>query len=397
MSDAARAHAEAGAAHIAAGNYLAAQASYEQALLLNVDAYIWHYGLGLALQKSKQYDAAISAYDKVIALYPTMAYAHFAKAQCALMVGDFAGGWPAYEWRIQFDEIPPNPFYKLSPPTWTLEAIKGKTVLLWHEQGFGDMIQFSRFLPLIAQSAAKVYWVVHPLLRRLFEQSFSLPNVVITSITNPMPEHDAHCSVMSLPLICGIDCLEKIPDHPYLFANPEQVASWQKKISVSANPGLRVGLVWAGGIRSDNPEAEAIDSQRSMPLATLSTLSAVKDIQFFSLQKDHPSRQIHSLSSDLWHGEPMIDWTSELHDWADSANFVSNLDLVITCCTAVAHLAAAMGKPTWILLDDSACWRWLQERSDSAWYPTVRLFRQSKTGDWDEVVDRVSAALKELL
>ena len=391
MSDAARAYADAGAAHIAAGNYLAAQESYEQALLLNADAPILHYGHGLALQKSRQYEAAIAAYDKVIALYPTMAYAHLAKAHCALILGDFARGWPAYEWRIQFDETPPNPYYKFSPPTWTLETIKGKQILLWSEQGFGDMLQFCRYIPLIAQSAAKVHWVVHPLLRRLFEQSFSLPNVIITSTTNPTPEHDAHCSVMSLPLICGTDTIEKIPAQSYLVADPTKLAAWQKRIATLPACRLRVGLVWSGSRPQNNLEASHINQQRLINPHALARLSGIPGVQFFSLQKDEYPEQAITPSFELWN------WTRDLHDWADTAALIAHLDLIISVDTGVVHLAGALGKPVWILSRYEGCWRWLENRDDSPWYPSARLFRQNKTGDWNEVIDRVSATLKELL
>ena len=393
MSDAVRTYAQAGAAQIAAGNYQAAQESYEQALLLSADTPILHYGHGLALQNLKQYQAAIAAYDKVIALYPTMAYAHLAKAQCALRVGDFARGWPAYEWRIQFDEVPPNPYYKFSPPTWTLATLKGKHVLLWSEQGFGDMLQFFRFVPLVASQCEKVYLAMPPLLQSLFQDSLELSNVVFVSSLESIPPYDEHGSLMSLPLACGIDHFDKIPKPAYLCANPKKKAFWAKRIAAQADSGLRVGLVWAGGSRLHNAEAVAIDARRSLTLAALSPLSAVNNVKFFSLQKDEPSAQIHSLKSDVWQGEPLIDWTSDLHDWADTAALVANLDVVITCCTAVAHLAAAMGKPTWILLHEPACWRWLEHRDDSPWYPSARLFRQKEAGNWNEVIDRVSFTL----
>ncbi len=391
MSEAARAYADAGAAHIAAGDYPAAQESYEQALLLSADAPILHYGYGLALQKSGQYEAAIAAYDKVIVLHPTMAYAHLAKAHCALILGDFAHGWPAYEWRIQFDEVPPNPYYKFSPPTWTPETIKGKKILLWSEQGFGDMLQFCRYVPLIAQSAAKIHWVVHPLLRRLFEQSFSLPNVIITSTTHPVPEHDAHCSVMSLPLICGTDTIDKIPSEPYLVADPVSVEMWRKKIAVLPDCRLRVGLVWSGSRPQNNLEASHINQQRLIDPHALARLSGIPGVQFFSLQKDEYPEQAITPSFELWN------WTRDLHDWADTAALIANLDLIISVDTGVVHLAGALGKPVWILSRYEGCWRWLENREDSPWYPSTRLFRQRETGDWNEVLDRVRAALEELL
>jgi Tetratricopeptide repeat len=438
VSESIQAQANRAAAHVLAGRNAEALALYAQLLRHSPESAILHYGYGLARQKSEAYELAMTAYEKVIALQPsfTLAYmtkaecalflnhyevaiasydqlisvqldagdalnlaqAHMLKAQCALLKGDFLRAWPSYEWRIHFDQVPPNPYYQLPPPKWTLATLgTNQTIFIWSEQGFGDMLQFSRYIHILTAHAATlngtVFWSVHPSLRRLFEQSFSLPNLIFLNSSDTPPGYDVHASLMSLPLVCGTDALTKIPSKPYLFVTSSQAAVWHEKLlslKHSKQKKCRIGLVWAGEARTHDHELLAIDAARSIGLSCLMhRLEKISGVQFFSLQKGAPAAQIRTHS--------LIDWTADLLDWTDTAALVSQLDLVITVDTAVAHLAGGLGVPVWILSRFDGCWRWLENRGDSPWYPSARLFRQATKGDWEDVIHRVAIALEGLL
>jgi ADP-heptose:LPS heptosyltransferase len=276
--------------------------------------------------------------------------------------------------------------------------LAGKHILIWTEQGFGDIFQFSRYaLVLQSRGAAKVTLLtLEGKCKRLFEHSFAPAGIDVVdevAMRNGLlvPAFDVHCPLMSLPFACKTNSIDKVPAHvPYLFAQPTAAQNWQEKIAQattaqSVQPTQRVGLCWAGGSKLGD------DAERSLTLAQFGVLVALTKtggVQFFSLQMGEPAAQLQGL--------PMADLTAGLTDWADTAALVANLDLVIACDTAVAHLAAAMGKPTWILSRFNGCWRWLQERSDSPWYPSVRLFRQKTRSDWNGVMAEVANALKTL-
>jgi hypothetical protein len=282
-------------------------------------------------------------------------------------------------------------------PLWLgRESLAGKTIFLWPEQGHGDTLQFCRYVHAVQQMSAKVLLACNHAMLRLLKNSFTHPDIeVVLDLVSSPYVFDYHCPLMSLPLACGTDSLAKIPvDIPYVTADAQDVELFQQAISSKALRGLlRVGLVWAGGLRPNQPELQSIDAARSLHLEQflpLLNLAKTNAVQFFSLQLGEPALQ---LRGDL----DIVDLTANLKDWADTAALVSHLDLVIACDTATAHLAAAMGKPTWILSRFNGCWRWLMERDDSPWYPSVRLFRQTTRGDWESVVDEVSAALQSLL
>lgn len=442
MSESLQTEANHAADHVLAGRYDEALALYERLIYLSPQSAILHYGYGLAMQKSEAYELAIAAYDKVIALQPSftlaymvraecslflnhyeaaiaaydqliavqmgggdavnLAHAQMLKAQCALLKGDYLRAWPAYESRIHFDEVPPNPYYQLPPSDWTLATLgTNQTIFIWSEQGFGDMLQFCRYIPMVAAQAASlngsILWAVHTSLRRLFEQSFSFPNLIFLNSSDAPPAYDVHASLMSLPRVCGTDSLKKIPSKPYLSVNSNQTTFWREKLlqlAHSQQTKYRIGLVWAGEARAHDAELLAIDAARSIGLSSLMHhLENISGVHFFSLQKGAPAEQMRTLTLT----QPLIDWTADLLDWTDTAALVSQLDLVITVDTAVAHLAGGLGVPVWILSRFDACWRWMEDRDDSPWYPRARLFRQTQRGDWNDVMERVSTALREHL
>jgi Tetratricopeptide repeat/Glycosyltransferase family 9 (heptosyltransferase) len=356
------------------------------------------FSKGVVLDDLARFDEALAAYQQALALNPEHAGASQNASTLLLARGDYAQGWRLYEgrWRLAQRGLS---WQDLPRPVWRGEPLAGKHILVWSEQGFGDAFQFCRYvLVLHSMGAAKVTLLaLEGRCKRLFEHSFAQVGIEVVSevaIRNGLltPAFDVHSPLMSLPFACGTDSVDKIPVRtPYLFAKPEDAAHWQARIaSVSLPKQLRVGLCWAGGAKLGEDAKRSLALLQMLPLLRLVQKDAV---QFFSLQLGEPAQQLQALPPDSWQGAPIIDLTPELMDWAHTAALIENLDLVISCDTAVAHLAAAMGKPTWILSRFSGCWRWLQDRDDSPWYPSVRLFRQTTAGDWAGVMDRVALAL----
>src|SRR6185312_12915730 len=324
---------------------------------------------------------AEQTYRDILRADPDNATAHFNLGVLLLLAGRFAEGWREWEWRFRADPAITRSF---PPPAWQGEPLAGRTLLIYGEQGLGDMIQFSRFLPLVADLAGhggKVVLEIHRPLARLLAQ---LPGPAsVTPIGEPLPRFDLHCPLMSLPRLLGIDREADIPATvPYLRADSALVAPWQEKLLPFK--GLRVGLVWSGG-----PDRVRLDRRRSIPVELLAGLAAVPGITLVSLQK--------GAAASHWPGTAldgaMHDWTDMLGDFADTAALVECLDLVISVDTAVVHLAGALGKPVWLLNRADTCWRWMLGRDDSPWYPTLRQFRQERAGAWEPVIARMTEAL----
>jgi Tetratricopeptide repeat/Glycosyltransferase family 9 (heptosyltransferase) len=354
--------------------------------------------LGTGLGRHKE---ALECYQRSLAINPSQRGMRWNTSHSFLALGQYAQGWQAYDYRS------PNSHDNLGwidfpQAQWRGEPIAGKRILLWCEQGFGDVFQFCRYVRLVRDLGATVFLLVHPMVERLFQTVFAQEGITIVLGSAQAKPFDFQCPLLGLPFACKTDSLEKIPNqHPYLFADVAGAQDWHQRLSTMGGARTRrVGLVWAGGYRPQHPSAHGMDLVRSLHLRELASLEAVQaaqGIQFFSLQLDEPAKQLTKLQSEGWSGPSIIDLTKDLKDWADTAALIANLDLVISCDTAVAHLAAAMGKPTWILSRYNGCWRWLQDRDDSPWYPTVRLFRQTEAGDWADVVNRVAHALEALV
>jgi hypothetical protein len=268
------------------------------------------------------------------------------------------------------------------------EDLAGKRLFVHWEQGFGDTLQFCRYaLAVRARGARVILSVQDPLVRLLRGLD---PGIEVIGGAETPQSFDYHCPLMSLPLAVGTT-LETIPARtPYLSAAPARTAAWSTRLT--AVTGLKVGLVWAGDPRPHDPASSAIDRRRSIALERLAPLLAEPGVSFFSLQKGSPAGQLADIPAEL---RPLA-CMDEAGDFADTAALISNLDLVITVDTAVAHLAGALGKPVWILSRFAGCWRWLLERDDSPWYPTARLFRQAEPGDWGPVIAKVATRLAEV-
>ena len=338
-----------------------------------------HYNLGNALQQQGDFAAARAAYRQALALSPDFAEAQLEIAQCALTEGDFAAGWPAYEWRWRTPQMR-DCRLPSEAPSWlgasALTPLTGKTILVWAEQGAGDTLQFVRLVPRLLPLAGRVIVRVQAPLRRLIESLD--PRIEVISDEQPLPAHDVHVPLLSLPLALGLDDVPPCPA-PYLRADPRDVARWRERLG--DRQGVRVGLVWAG-LSSGLP-----NPSRDIAPSLLAPLAALP-VEFVSLQL--PAGEVPALPR-------LRIFTDELTDFGQTAALIETLDLVLSVDTAVAHLAGALGKPCWLLLRASGEWRWQHGREDSPWYPSLTIFRQRAPGDWEGVVARVAAALGEMI
>jgi tetratricopeptide (TPR) repeat protein len=336
---------------------------------------------GTSLQELHRFDEALASYDRAIAVDPEFADAHWNAALLRLLIGDFAAGWAAREWGRK---CPALGFVErhFTKPLWLGEApIAGKTILLHSDEGLGDTIQFARYATMAAQLGARVILevqdAVHPVLGGIDGVALCLPKTGTT-----LPNFDLHCPLSSLPLAFKTR-LRTIPSAIAYVPAPPRALLQQWQARLGAHDRLRVGLVWSG-----NP-AHGNDRNRSMPLLKMSDILDA-DARFISLQKDPRPADEATLNQ---RGE-IADPTGHLSDFAETAALICCLDLVITVDTSVAHLSAALGRPTWILLPYTPDYRWLLGRDDSPWYPTVQLFRQDESRDYAPVLERVRDALR---
>jgi tetratricopeptide (TPR) repeat protein len=368
--------------------------SYERAVSLKSDYVEALINSGFILGNRLQISAALERYDRAIALNGNAADAHFNKATLLLLSGDLAAGWVEYEWRWQYREASPSIVggKQLGMPLWLgKESIQGRTIFLHDEQGLGDTIQFCRYVRLVAEEGAKVILAVREPLLGIMSGLEGVTGIVSTGVTS-LPDCDFHCPLASLPLAFNTT-MESIPAQiPYLKCDPEKVTQWRETLGESTK--LRVGLVWSGGLRANEPEMWSINQRRNIPLAKFAPLRH-PGIEFYSLQKGEPAEsELRDLTSSNWDGPQIIDFTERLHDMSDTAALTQTLDLVISVDTSTAHLAGALGKEVWILNRFDTDWRWLLDRYDSPWYSTARIYRQDKPGNWDGVIQRVARDLK---
>jgi Tfp pilus assembly protein PilF len=337
--------------------------------------------LSLVLSDLDDRERALACLLRALGLNDSHADAHLAIAQNLLAQGELDPGWIEYEWRNQ-TEAGRGQLPRITSAPWTGMSIPGGKILLIGDQGYGDTIQFARYIPMVAQRFEEVFLgcsaEMAPLLARIPGVSRSFHR------WNEIPGHAAYCRLSSLALIFRTT-LETIPNQvPYLTPDPSRVSWWENWLNAThPHDALRVGLVWCG--RPTHPN----DRRRSVRLARLAPLATIEGVRFVSLQK--PVFQADADSLQLFPG--MSDLSAELREFDDTAALAATLDLVVTVDTSVGHLSGALGKPTWIMLPKASDWRWLLGRSDSPWYPTVRLFRQAAPGAWDNVIDEVAAAL----
>jgi hypothetical protein len=342
-------------------------------LALRADSVEIHNNLGNAYFAQADFDRAMEFYGSALKLQPDFPSAHWNIGLIHLMRGEYAKGWPLYEWRWK---TPGLGFGKQRPGAmWDGGPMNGKRILIHDNQGFGDVIQFSRYLPFVLKRGGKIVLSCESGLHALMSGNWKIDEL-IDADAEKLPEYDVQCPLASLPLLFGTT-LETIPNQtPYIKANHLVAEKWRSRVEEAAAGRKKVGLVWAG--------RRMPDPLRATTPVDMVALADVKGVWFCSLQLGEKSETL---------GFDVTDWTDELYDFADTAGLIDNLDTVVTVDTAVAHLAGAMGKPTWVLLKQVPDWRWMMGRTDSPWYPSMRLFRQENSGDWRSPVRRIADEL----
>ncbi|MDO8811532.1 MAG: tetratricopeptide repeat-containing glycosyltransferase family protein [Gallionella sp.] len=381
-----------GQVHGSAGRFEDEIKAYQQAIDLKPDFLEAYVNMGVALRDMQRFDEAFEAFKQALRINPDHPGARTNRAQTNLMLGNFEHGWRDYEWRWKDG----HQSHDIKGVLWNGKtSLKGKRLLIHAEQGLGDTLQFVRYLDLLKSLGCIVFLRLQPPLAGLLSGYAGADMVIDTQ--SPVPEFDFHIPLLSLPHALysrhpGIPCV-----HHYLTAAPEKVTYWSQWLAHKINERtgtkapahtkkqLKIGLCWSGSTHHLN------DQNRSMTLAQWRTLFS-QGCVFVSLQKEIRDADLDTLDSHT----DIVNAGLELNTFEDTAGLMCNLDLVITVDTSVAHLSAALGIPTWILLPEPADWRWLRNRTDSPWYPSVRLFRQTVRADWSNVMDEVRQELAAL-
>jgi hypothetical protein len=337
-----------------------------------------HNNLGGALFRLGRFSDSIASLNQAISLRPDYAEAHWNLGLTLLMQGDFEAGWTVFRlgWphQIRRAQIP------IPGPLWDGTALAGRRILIHNLWGLGDAIQMARFLPRVAEMGGRVTCYCHPGLHRILRQIPGVERWI--SLEKKLPECDVQCPLILLAAILNATPADFSAPVPYLRADDSAAARWKSRLP--ADGRVKAGLVWA-----NNPSP----ANRCPRPEDLSPLAELKNVWFCSLQKELYPKMTKPAAP---RGLELADWTNELNDLADTAALIANLDLVITVDTAVAHLAGAMGRPVWLILQHVPDWRWLMDRRDSPWYPTMRLFRQPSRGDWAGAIVEVKRELAQL-
>ena len=376
----AEAHNSLGMSLYAAGDLEGSIAEFQKAAALRPDfASAWS-NLANVLRDVGRVDEARSAYRRAISVQADHPDARKNLAILLLLMGDYANGFLEYEWRWKCDGATLRQFDR---PRWTGEDPAGKTIFVYEEQGFGDVIQFSRYAKVLADRGATVIFGCRPELARLMSCCAGVTQVVAAGQT--LPSFDLHCPLLSLPLFCGTESLATVPSQiPYFRLSEEIARPWKDRFPSGARP--RVGLCWAGNPLNRNDRFRSIPLEKFAPLAATNGTEKIQGVEFHSLQVGPVAGDRTRVPQLNLH-----DHEPNLRDFADTASLIDQLDLVISVDTAIAHLAGALGKPLWVLLPSAPDWRWLLERTGSPWYPTARLFRVQE--DWDQVFNEVTTQL----
>lgn len=371
-------------------NTQACLALYEKILELapgNISAL---YNYGFTLKKLGNIKEAMTIYDQVLVKDPNYAQAHFSRSLANLTLGNFGPGWEEYEsrWRA-YNENP----QKYDSPLYEGENPAGQTILIYSEQGLGDTFQFIRYGKLLHDQGARVIAIVQRPLKTLLSLLPYL-DIVITN-GDQVPRHDAHIALMSLPRVCKT-LLDSVPHEvPYLYADKALDAFWHKKLSQDTR--FKIGICWQGNAHYRTQFLRQAVAAKSMQLQDFMPLASLEGIALYNIQKINGMEQVLVLEKQL----PMVSFDESFDRdhgrFMDTAAVIKNLDLVITIDTSIAHLAGGLGVPTWVLLPYPADWRWMLDSADTPWYPTMRLFRQQKTGDWASVIHTITSLLTPLV
>jgi len=380
------------AAHNNLGNTLieldhfdAALAEFDAAIAISPDCAEYYCNRGVLHRTIGQVEKAAADFSRAITIRPDFPAAHDNLAKIFLLQGDFANGWREYEWRRSNRRSALFGAHRQKRLWLGEKSLAGSTILLHAEQGLGDTIQFCRYAQVVAGLGARVILQVQNSLTRLLT---NLPGVeLVIGEDRVAPDHDFQCALMSLPLACRTS-IDTIPaDVPYLCPDGAKREEWQRRLGARVKP--RVGLVWSGGYLQDRPHLWQVYRRRNIPLRQFAVLADPR-VEFYSLQKGEPAEsELAEVNQHGWDGPRLIDYTDQLSDFSDTAALVEQLDLVIAVDTSTAHLAGALGKPVWILNRFDGCWRWRLNRRDSPWYPTARLYNQTRHGDWSAVIEQL--------
>jgi Tfp pilus assembly protein PilF len=336
-----------------------------------------HANLAHALATVGRFDESLAATTDALRQAPGDLTIQINHAVALLKSGRLLEGWAANEWRHKKpgrEKLPPA---LMLPRLSSLGSVAGRTIVTYHEEGFGDTIQFLRYAQMLGDEGAHIVFWAPDELARLIRGQQGIAEVLTGDVN--LPRFDYHCPIISLPYVFGTS-LETIPASiPYIQADPALAKDWCDRLPA----GRKVGLVWSGEPRGYDPAAQALDRRRSLGFPALTPIVTVPDLTFISLQMGAARRQVTGIH------DPM----GSVKDFADTAAIIANLDLVISVDTAVAHLAGAMGKPVFLLDRYDNCWRWLHGRDDSPWYPTMRIFRQQAMGDWNAAIAAAAEAV----
>ncbi len=371
------AHNNLGLALAGQGYFGQAEECYHEALRLDPAFTEAHVNLGSAYKEQQRLDEALACYELALLYQPQSASAQYNRSLTLLQAGDYERGWPAYEWRWRRPSMPPRPF---GQPRWDGSALDGKTILLWCEQGLGDAIQFVRYASLVKEKGGTVILECPRVLGELFTTCPGVDRVLAEG--EALPEFHVQVPLLSLPAVFGTKPDSVPATMPYLKADPELVDPWRRRLG----DGFRVGLVWQG-----NPR-HPWDRWRSVPLGQLAPLAEVQGVRLLSLQHGAGAEQARSARLGF-----EVDGVAAGLPFPDLAAVMKGLDLVVSVDSAAAHLAGALGVPVWLLVAAVSDWRWMVGREDTPWYPTMRLFRQGRLGDWSEVVRRVAGMLRRVV
>lgn len=375
-------HYNLGSALLAIGDPEAATDALQEALRLKPGyAEAWN-NLGLSCKTLARFPEAIECFSHALRLKPGSAEARWNRAYVRLLTGDFARGWQDFEARYDLDQWRLFYPFRRSSPRWGGQTLPSGTILVHDEQGLGDTLQFVRYLPWVRQRCARVILETQAPLADLLKDLPGVDEVMVRPDAAPVDSGvDAHIALMSLPRIFGTEHSSIPSVFPYIWPDIDKQRRWAARL---AGPGVKVGIVWAGRPAHHN------DKNRSCRLQQLAGLARLPGLRLLSLQKGPAASQLRELGL---HGV-IDDLDAELKDFTDTAAVVANLDLLVSVDTSVAHLAGAMARPVWLLVPFIPDWRWLLDRTDSPWYPTMRLFRQDRAGEWGSVLGRVERALR---
>lgn len=361
-----------------------ALASYDKALEVKPDFAEAHNNRGIALKNLSRPGEALTSFDKALALKPDYSGALFNKGLYYLTMGDFERGWKGYESRWERKGHPARKLIS-SDRVWKGEDVHGKRIIVYEEQGLGDIIQFSRFLPLLTSQGADVTFILRRKMHRLM-QKFAT-SISFEQQAPSGKKFDFQCALGSLPGVFGTNLTTIPADVPYLEPEAPLVTKWRQRIG---HEGFKVGICWQGS------PTGTVDIGRSFPLQSFRPLSAVPGVRLISLQKNHGLDQLDTLPDGMTVETLGDDFDSGPDAFVDTAAAMANLDLIITSDTSIAHLAGALGRPFWVVLKQVPDWRWMLNRTDSPWYPTAKLYRQNVRDDWEGVFNRIATDLTKL-